>query len=324
MRGKNMNRFNSNRGFTLIESLISVAILGLAASMVSTVLLLNAKTQIQSQKKSDTTTYRSELKYKFRENIQSGAAVGKSQCRELMEGIVSGGQLYDLYNKANPSSPDFVKDYIVKLPVKDFVNNNPKFSYGDIKIKEMWLASPLTVAKGYGYKLSGGPAEILASKVFGATGNLYNTIVIKAELHIVFEKITNTPKPVVEDVEVFYMKPLSLNFAFKKSANVEEFIDCGTNSLAYSLANEYACNSLGVNFIYVTDNHNGANSGQCYMPIYEAPCDDTDYQCLQNYADANLVLTRPTKFRPLRMFFCEDVLKGIKLNQKFCTGANGV
>lgn len=317
---------NRDSGFTLLEVMIVVGIVGILMSVTAVVATSLSKSFVDVRGQAEVTSYRTELKRKLRSNLDSGSAIkNQSQCSALLgtgglraitpiqlDSILS--QMVKDTTSAN-TSIESQKQFQILFPDTNLLSSDASGStpFGDYRVDKTYLNSFVLFSEAMGFEQ---PVPQVIDLTKGAPPvKPFITYLIQAELHVELSKVSNNPS-----TDLFNMRPIRLNLAIQKNADGSlALLDCGAKHLSEIAAQFEICRALGPDFKYVYDNFDGPGSGQCYAPMYDpktqAPA----------FADSDFAAGRTaniTGYMPLKAFFCRFATEGRGYDFAFCTGVN--
>lgn len=319
-----------NSGYTLIEVMVVVVLMGLTSLAVVAVMNVMSNALTDSHNRMTASTFGMELRNHLDKINPSN---GVSYC---MQHPSSGGG-YSKSLGGMVSDLGTVKQIIDGAQFKD----NPGNQNLRIPIDAKVLFTGESVYGGSGAAKSGDYLTLMNSE-------LHSFIIRKRIMayQISSPKLVlrsaHTPQPYIFLVSAvlenrFYKgavptsvadrqqnrivtSKINVNFVVRHvvaNSKPYEVIDCGIGTLARTTAFAESCRSLGADFEYVVDYPNGnpvgtRPTGQCYAPQYRlltgATPDGTKPGVVMAYA-------------PIRAFLCESLFDGKSLNMPFCTGS---
>lgn len=296
-------KIRTRHGFSLLEMLASIAILGIIGMAVASLNQSIFKFNSQMTGVSDNDTYRFELIGQIKKIKSDGS---QSLCFERLGPQLTSAMLSQMIQLSQTSLNEQKqkadqKSQIIELDQFNFLNP------GDIKYSTSVVKKTIFSAFKVNYKSKNfsisAPAEFRPS----ALVDTITSVILQANMETEIQ---------LQNGEIRKTSPIKIRFSILQNGQSMILRDCGSTSLSHTVVHLETCQSLGEDFTFVFDNFDKSNSnkGQCYAPSYKIS------QTAATSFQASAPPTSQLWLVPLRGIFCTYWNQGKGFDFPFCTG----
>lgn len=318
----NAIRVNGNNGYTLIEVLVVVVLMGLTSLAVVGIMSALNQSLSDSNQRMILSTFGMELKNHLGKTHTNGigycmfhptiaGAKFSSKSLGTMLNSVGNAKLQQIISGAKANAGD--ASLKVTLDNEILFTGNSIYGGDGLQKSADYLSllkselHSFVIRKTINAYVVNQPMAIVVSPSVGKSEYMF---LVSALLENQFYKGEIPSDPANLKAERTGSSRIEVNFVIRNIGGTYSIVDCGMGTLARTTAFVESCKALGADFEYVVDRPT-IPRGQCYIPQY--------YPVLGSSPDG-LKEGVIRAYTPLRAFLCEGAFGGKSLNMPFCTG----